>query len=361
MEKKAAAVGIYNRKTGAAFAAEKIIASGNYTPEQQSRIRKAAARYGAGYKAVDMTGPDAGGDYSEQYNLIDSELKKRGMGVLARQESKDFWQRLNYGKYYFAEDTSVTATQTEEEKRAAAEKLRQEKERRKKEAEERKRNMLQSKIDAQVQGLTAPAAPAAPAAPSAPAAPVTPEKTAFIQAELDKAAKAAEEVGIALSARQRDQVTDAAGARYDQIHSEKQAKLDSEIKALEEKYRLQQMINQGKGKEVAIEEALNRARKQAETLGTSLTAEQEQRIRTVTAASYDLSHKNNTAGITSLAQASRINVGVLTNNLTSRGGFQSGAALTSAARYNREILQTEKNTLSTLTQIKNLCEKMGTF
>lgn len=309
MEKKAAAVGIYNRKTGAAFAAEKIIASGNYTPEQQERIRKAAGRYGAGLTPAQMSGGMGPGrvavaDYHKEYSLIDEELQKRGMGVLARQKSKGFWQNLRHGEYYFGDDTTVTATQTEEEKRAAAEKLKQEKEAR-----------------------------AAEAA----------RKAAAQKAAAEAAAKAAEK--------------------------EKSGKMDAEIKALEERYRLQQMINQGKGKEAAIEEALNRARKQAEGLGTKLTAEQEQRIRTVTAASYDLSHPAKSAG-TAAASAksagtaapampfkSPIQDTYATYGLRSVGGMIAGASR--AGTFSTDYAQRSAQTLANIqTQLANIDQKL---
>ena len=289
-EKKAAAAGVYNRKTGAAFAAEKIIASGNYTPEQQSRIRKAAGRYGAGLAPAQTAGYGPGrvavADYHKEYSLIDAELQKRGMGVLARQKGKWYQPAMVFG-----EDTTVTATQTEEEKRAAAEKLKKEKEAR-----------------------------AAEAA----------RKAAAQKAAAEAAAKAAEK--------------------------EKSDKMDAGIKELEERYRLQQMINQGKGKEAAIEEALNRARKQAEGLGTKLTADQEQRIRTVTAASYDLSHPAKSAAA-ALQPSPRTPDNYVTYGLRSVGGMIAGAsrAGTFSTDYTRESAQT----LSAMqTQLNSIEQKL---
>ena len=302
-EKKAASVGVYNRKTGAAFAAEKIIATGNYTPEQQSRIRKAAGRYGAGLTPAQTVGKGparvALADYHKEYSLIDEELKKRGMGVLARQKSKGFLQNLWHGKYYFGDDTTVTATQTEEEKRAAAEKLKQEKE-----------------------------------------------------------ARAAE------AARKAAAQKAAAEAAARQAEKEKADKMDAEIKALEERYRLQQMINQGKGKEAAIEEALARARKQAEGLGTKLTTEQEKRIRTVTAASYDLSHPAKSAGTaaavpkTPAAVRKFIDASIKTNSLTARGGFQSAVVMQDSEKYNRSIAESGKKHTQVLREIKRSLDKL---
>lgn len=302
-EKKAASVGVYNRKTGAAFAAEKIIATGNYTPEQQSRIRKAAGRYGAGLTPAQTVGKGparvALADYHKEYSLIDEELKKRGMGVLARQKSKGFLQNLWHGEYYFGDDTTVTATQTEDEKRAAAEKLKKEKEAR-----------------------------AAEAA----------RKAAAQKAAAEAAAKAAEK--------------------------EKSGKMDAEIKALEERYRLQQMINQGKGKEAAIEEALARARKQAESLGTKLTTEQEQRIRKVTAASYILAHPAKSAGTaaavpkTPAAVRKFIDASIKTNSLTARGGFQSAVVMQDSEKYNRSIAESGKKHTQVLREIKRSLDKL---
>ena len=298
MEKKAAAVGIYNRKTGAAFAAEKIIESGKYTPEQQERIRKAAARYGAGLDHVDAADNGRGtvvvkANYSTEYDLLYAELKKRGMGAIARQKKKGWFGSTSL---VFGDDTTVTARQTEEERRAEAERLKAEKERRKQEA-----------------AAKAEAARKAQAAAAA-------------------AAEAAKE-------------------------KERQNKINAEIKALEEKYRLQQMINQGKGKEAAIEEALTRARKQA---GGSLSPEQESRIREITGASYDLSHPEKAAAAAGRPAAARKlgNLAVVTNSLTARGGWAGGAAALDADQFNRAIAAQSKRSTELLTNIDRNFQKI---
>lgn len=293
-EKKAAAAGIYNRKTGAAFAAEKIIASGNYTPEQQERIRKAAARYGAGLHHMDAADNGRGtvvvkANYSTEYDLLDAELKKRGMGAIAREKKKGWFGSTSL---VFGDDTTVIARQTEEERRAEAENLRKEKEAR-----------------------------AAEAA----------RKAAAQKAAAEAAAKAAEK--------------------------EKSDKMDAGIKELEERYRLQQMINQGKGREAAIEEALNRARKQAEGLGTKLTTEQEQRIRTVTAASYDLSHPEKQASAPTDPRKLG-NLAVITNSLTARGGFAGAAVALDKDQYNRAIASSTQKTTDTLGDINRQLSKL---
>ena len=220
--------------------------------------------------------------------MMKLELQKRGMGVLARQKGKWYQPAMVFG-----EDTTVTATQTEEEKRAAAEKLKKEKEAR-----------------------------AAEAA----------RKAAAQKAAAEAAAKAAEK--------------------------EKSDKMDAGIKELEERYRLQQMINQGKGKEAAIEEALNRARKQAEGLGTKLTADQEQRIRTVTAASYDLSHPAAAVPETPAAVQRFVSASIKTNSLTARGGFQSAVVMQDSEKYNRSIAASGKKQIQVLGEIKRSLAKL---
>ena len=283
MEKKAAAAGVYNRKTAAAFAVEKIIEKGNYSDQEKKRLRYAGEAYGKGNVAL---------GWNKEQSMIDEELRARGMGVLARQKSTG-WGRLN-GPYYFNEDTTVAATQTEEERRAEAEKLRKEKEARAAEA-----------------------------------------------ARKAAAQKAAQEAAAAEEKRKSE------------------AKAEDIVKDLEKKYKVQQMINQGKGKEVAIEEALERARKQAESAGTKLTEEQEQRIRTVTAASYDLSHPAKAANTAAGANTPpfRTPDNYATYGLRSIGGMIAGAsrAGTFSTDYTRESAQT----LSTMqTQLSNIEQKL---
>ena len=284
-EAQGAQQGVYKRRTAAAFAAEKLLESGNYTPEQQQRLRKAAVKYGTGKNIEDSVNA-----YSQEYALIDAELKKRGMGVLARQEKRGWF---GIKSMVFGEDTTVTARQSEEERRAEAEKLKQEKE-----------------------------------------------------------ARAAE------AARKAAAQKAAAEAAAQQAEKEKAGKVDAGIKELEERYRLQQMINQGKGKEAAIEEALARARKQAEGLGTKLTTEQEQRIRTVTAASYDLSHPTATVPETPAKVQKFVGAAIKTNALTARGGFQSAAVLQDSEKYNRSIAASGKKQTEVLGEIKRSLAKL---
>ena len=85
----------------------------------------------------------------------------------------------------------------------------------------------------------------------------------FIEFELRKAEEAAAKLQTTLSQDQRQKIQSAAAGKYDRQKQTADASIDAEIRALEEKYKRQQMINQGKGKEAAIEEALNRARRMA--------------------------------------------------------------------------------------------------
>lgn len=368
-EDQGAKKGVYKRRTAAAFAAEKLIESGNYTPEQQQRLRKAAVNYGTGKNIEDSVNA-----YSQEYALIDAELKKRGLGALARQEKKGWF---GIKSMVFGEDTVVTAKQTEEERRAEAEKLKKEKEAKAAEAA------------ARAEKQKAAAEAAAKAAEKEKDGKVEAEirlleerhkkqqminqgkgREVAIEEALARVRKQAESLGRQLSPEQEQRIRNAAGASYDLSHpaevkaspqvisapKDPTAKMDDYINNLKERYRLQQMINQGKGKEAAIEEALTRARKQAEGLGTKLTAEQEQRIRTVTAASYDLSHPAKSAAA-ALQPPPRTPDNYVTYGLRSVGGMIAGAsrAGTFSTDYTRESAQT----LSAMqTQLNSIEQKL---
>ena len=111
----------------------------------------------------------------------------------------------------------------------------------------------------------------------------------------------------------------------------------------------QAMTQAGFGKEFAQQKALHDAR---EVKGSDLTESEKSSVLKLAELSFGLSQRREPA----LGDLS-----VKTNALTSRGGFQGGAAVASAERFNREILQTNKSTLSTLKQIQKVCENLGTF
>ena len=111
----------------------------------------------------------------------------------------------------------------------------------------------------------------------------------------------------------------------------------------------QAMGQSGQGRVFAEQSALRDARK---TKGADLTAEESELVKKLAGLSFNLSEGQ---------KGSPADLSVKTNALTARGGFQGGAVVPSAEKYNREILQTNKNTLSTLKQIQKLCENLGTF
>ena len=115
LEKSAAEKGVYNRRTGAQFAVEKIIEKGNYSPEEQKRLREAGKMYGDGdaEHLAALAGVDV--HQSKEYALIDAELQARGMGVLARKKRTGLKGKL-FGEYYYGEDTVVSAKQTKDER-----------------------------------------------------------------------------------------------------------------------------------------------------------------------------------------------------------------------------------------------------
>ncbi len=279
-EKSAASTGVYNRKTGTEFVLNEMEKSGKYSPEQMKQLRKAGRFYASGSQTKRFTG---------EYDILDSELKARGMGALARQKRTKWYQP----RFVFDFDAVASPRQTQEERQAEAEKLRQENEKRRRQAAE-----------------------------------------AAAKAE---AAKKAQEAEAAKKAQEAEAAKE----------TERQTKINSEISDLERKYKLQQMINQGKGKEAAIEEQLHRARKQAESLGTTLSAEQEARIRKVAGESYDLSHPKKSPAASSSAPKKLPDVSVITNSLTSRGGFAGGAVV----RYDRAIANQTKRSSDLLSEI----------
>ena len=279
IENSAAEKGVYNRKTGTEFVLNEMEKSGKYSPEQMKQLRNAGRFYASGTHPKRFTG---------EYDILDSELKAREMGALARQKGKWYQRRL-----VFNIDAIASPKQTKEERQAEAEKLRQENEKRRRQAAE--------------------------AAAKAEAAKKAQEAEAAKKAQEAKAAK----------------------------ETERQTKINSEISDLERKYKLQQMINQGKGKEAAIEEQLHRARKQAESLGTTLSAEQEERIRKVAGESYDLSHPEKSPAASSSNPKKLPDVSVITNSLTSRGGFAGGAVV----RYDRAIANQTKRSSDLLSEI----------
>lgn len=352
-EQAAAAKGVYNRRTGTEFILNEMEKSGKYSPEQMQELRKAGKHYATG------THPK---QYSEQYSVLDEELKARGMGALARQKGKWYQRSL-----VFDQDAVASPIQTKEEQAAEVARAKAEREKRQQEAAEaaRKREAaqnaeLQKKLDEQVAALDGTPSVKADEVPQTAdqqytvtgkvkeKRPADQKRQEFIQGELAKAEKTAATMNRSLTEPMRQQITAAAGAKYDRDQQGKSAKIDDEIAELERKYKLQQMINQGKGKEAAIEEALARARKQAEGSGTKLSQEQEERIRKVTGASYDLSHpaKNSAASARKLPD-----MAVVTNSLTSRGGFAGGAVSVSKDQYNRTIAAQTQRSTDILTEI----------
>ena len=109
------------------------------------------------------------------------------------------------------------------------------------------------------------------------------------------------------------------------------------------------MTDAGLGKEFAQEKALRSAR---EIKGSELTSDERESVLKLADISWNLSNRR---------EISLGDVSTKTNALTSRGGFQGGAAAPTADRYNREIAQTSKSLLNTLSRIENICRELGTF
>ena len=174
----------------------------------------------------------------------------------------------------------------------------------------------------------------------------------FIESELRKAEEAAAKLQTTLSQDQRQKIQSAAAGKYDRQKQTADASIDAEIRALEEKYKRQQMINQGKGKEVAIEEALNRARQQAARLGTTLSSDQEQRIRIAAGRTYDLTHAEPLRTSKSPIQDTYATYGI-----RSVGGMIAGASR--AGTFSTDYAQRSAQTLANMqTQLANIDQKL---
>lgn len=337
-EQQAAARGVYNRKTGTDFAVQKLLESGNFTPEQAQRLKAAAGIYRLGEEAP-------AGFYTSEYKMIDAELRRRGLGSLARQPVKH-WFGTNME---FGEDTTASATMTEEEKKAAAEKAKAEREKRRqqREADEARRRklqeaQLQAKLDEQVKNLSGSAG-----------SPKEQTREEYVASEVAKAEKTASGMHSALTPQMRANIEQAAGAKYDRDQAKKQQEaadaVNEEIRGMEEKLRLQQMILAGKGREAAVEEAIARARKQAESRGTTLSADQEARIRTVTEAAFDLDARK---GMKSPARTPDT---YASYGLRAMGGMIAGAsrAGTFSTDYSRSSYEKLTGLETTLTNLNN--------
>ena len=275
-EKKAAAQGVYNRKTGTEYILNDMEKSGRYSPEQMKKLRQAGQFYASG---------SHNRRFAEEYNILDAELKNRGMGALARKKGKWYQRSL-----VFDQDAIASPRLTREEQAAEVSRARAAKEKRQQEAAEK----------------------------------------------AEKARKAAEAVAAEAAAAEEKKKND---------------RINEEIKELERKYKIQQMINQGKGKEAAIEEALARARKRA---GGSLSADQEARIRDITGKSYDLTHPEKAAANAGTADRKLPNMSIMTNSLTARGGFASGVRGADADKYNRQIADNTHIQMATSKNIETL-------
>lgn len=130
---------------------------------------------------------------------------------------------------------------------------------------------------------------------------------------------------------------------------QQQVQLNKSIQDQAFNLRGQVMAQAGLGKEFAQEQALRSAREQK---GCDLSESEKAHVLKLTEISFNLSSRRDT---------SFGDLSVKTNALTARGGFQGGAALPSAWRYNKEIAQTSRSLLTTLQRIENLCKELGTF
>ena len=131
--------------------------------------------------------------------------------------------------------------------------------------------------------------------------------------------------------------------------SQQQEQLNKNIQEQAFNLRGQIMAQSGSAKEFAQEKALRSAK---EIKGSALTESERNQVLKLAEISFNLSNRReNFTG----------DMSIKTNALTSRGGFQGGAAVPSSDRYNKEISQTCKSLLTTLQRIENISKDLGTF
>lgn len=109
------------------------------------------------------------------------------------------------------------------------------------------------------------------------------------------------------------------------------------------------MEKAGRGREFSEEKALRDAR---EKKGADLTDAEVEMVKKINALSWDLKEQRD---------VQMGDLSIKTNNLTSRGGFQSGAVLPDKDQVNRAISKNTEQTMNTVQQIERLVRELGNF
>ena len=122
---------------------------------------------------------------------------------------------------------------------------------------------------------------------------------------------------------------------------------NSSDKAQDLKYRAMEMA--GKGKEASEQRALRDAER---TKGSKLTEEEIAATKKLHELTWQLDN---------MRAPDFGDISIKTNNLTSRGGFQTGASAPDADKYNRIIADNGKTMLSVVQRIETICREFGKF
>ena len=131
----------------------------------------------------------------------------------------------------------------------------------------------------------------------------------------------------------------------------KQLKLQKSLSDQAESLYGKAMQAAGRGREFDEQKALRDAES---AKGGKLTEEEEKNVKTLFSLTERLNDLRNEPGVRGMSD-------IQTNSLTARGGFNGAVRLPDAEKYNREIAQTGKKQAELLKDIKDICEKLGTF
>ena len=134
-----------------------------------------------------------------------------------------------------------------------------------------------------------------------------------------------------------------------QEKEEKAAALKSGLRDKAQELKSQAMEKAGLGQEAAREKALRDAEK---TKGGKLTDEEAGMVKKLSDLNWNLDNRR---------EAQFGDLAIQTNSLTARGGFQGGAVVPDAEKYNRIIADNGKTMLSVVQRIETICRQFGNF
>ena len=141
----------------------------------------------------------------------------------------------------------------------------------------------------------------------------------------------------------------AAGAKWDEAEAKREAGITDYIDQLNRRYKLQQMIAAGRGREAAIEERLAEARKKAADAGRELTDEETAAVELAAGQLSDAEQAKRASGPGRIGQDE-----YATYALRSVGGLIEGASRvgTMAQDYPRQSAETLRDLQAQVSEIK---------